>query len=70
MTRRRIAEPTTKVTMNLFSQDVARMKDLYPNAGFTAAIRMLVRQHLLKLDRKEAQMLDTMLVGDVDIDIG
>lgn len=65
MTRRRIAEPVTKVTMNLFTQDVDRMKALYPGAGYTQAIRLLIRQHLIGLDRRTAAVLDV----DIDIDI-
>lgn len=67
MTRRRISEPRTKVTMDLFTADVERMKALYPDAGYTTAVRMLIRQHLRALDRQGVAMLDTQAELDIEI---
>lgn len=67
MTRRRIAEPMTKHTLDLFTQDMQRMRDLYPDVGVAAAVRALVRQHLLRLARKETELVS--VIGELDIDI-
>ena len=41
---RTVSEPITKITLNLYTRDVAWFKDRYPD-GYTEAIREVVRQH-------------------------
>jgi hypothetical protein len=41
---RTVSEPITKITLNLYSRDVAWFKDRYPD-GYTEMIREVVRQH-------------------------
>lgn len=65
MTRRRSAEPLTKVTLNLHTQDVDRLKDIYADVGYTVAIKAIVRKHLLDLDKKQAEILN--IVDEIDV---
>jgi hypothetical protein len=65
--KRRSAEPLTKVTLNLYTQDVEKMKEAYPQVGYSVAIKFLVREHVTKLAQREAQLLET--IGEIDIDV-
>lgn len=42
-------EDLEKVTVRLFKEDIATLKDFYKNAGYTKAIRTLVRKHVKAL---------------------
>lgn len=47
-----VLEPITKVTLNLFSKDVAWFKRRYP-IGYTEEIRDAVRAHILYTNSME-----------------
>jgi hypothetical protein len=47
-----VLEPITKVTLNLYSKDVAWFKRRYP-IGYTEEIRDAVRAHILYTDSWE-----------------
>lgn len=70
MAKRKSPEPLKKVTLNLYERDVERMEALYPKAGYTVAVRELVRTHVMRVDSARAAVLDESLVDDIDLDIG
>lgn len=69
MTRRASPEPLVKVTMNLFSRDVEKMQALYPKAGYSVAIRQLVRAHVLKVEAKASARMDETVLEELEVDV-
>ena len=48
-------ESLEKVTLRLFTGDIARIKEYYPNLGHNRAIREIISKHLRSLDEKTSQ---------------
>jgi len=47
--------PLHKVTLNLFEGDFQRLQTYYQKSGAGAAIRLIIRNHLNRLDAKFAE---------------
>lgn len=52
--RRKEQEPLSKVCMNLFEGDFAKLQDLHPDLGAGKVIRLIVRAYLKKIDARLA----------------
>jgi hypothetical protein len=59
MTRRKEAEPLTKITIALFTADLERLRALFATAGYNKALRIIVRNYLSDLDNNAAKLVDT-----------
>lgn len=68
MSRRKLSETATKVTLNLFAADYLAMKDLYPSVGPAVAIRALVRSHVQAMAKKKASV-GSNLVSELDLEV-
>jgi hypothetical protein len=51
MPRPKSDEPLTKITLDLYTRDVQRLKDLH-GYGYSTVVRRLVRAHLRAVDEK------------------
>lgn len=51
--------PLHKVTLNLFEGDFQRLQTYYAKVGAGAAIRLILRAHLSRLDAQHAQITAT-----------
>ena len=46
---------TIKVSLRLFTGDREKLLEFYPNLGYNAAIRQLVRRHIRALEARMAE---------------
>lgn len=60
MTTRMPKLPTKKYTVRFFEGDPERLEQFYPDAGYNAIIRLLVRKHLILLEEKLNRKLSNM----------
>jgi len=69
MTRRKEVYPLERVHVSLYEGDFAKLGDLYPRAGATKVIRLLVHDHVRKIEEAKAQAAPSPKISDEDLDV-
>lgn len=68
MPRKKLSEPSVKVTLNMFERDWRRLQELYPSVGASEATRQIVKAHVARVEAKIARARET-LVPEFDVEL-